>query len=126
MDDKYLVQELPDWLKEMIEKKLLNRMSRPEAEKLMYGTLSDLNSIFSKNGNADKPDVPIRNWRDYNIKIYGDELFKNYLKASNIKYQELEKNGIFAHFKCLVNFNEFFGINTFIGIHKLSESCNIL
>lgn len=49
MNKNILIRDLPEWLIKDIKKKLMKRMSRPDAERLMNGTLAELTPIFEKN-----------------------------------------------------------------------------
>ncbi len=48
MYEQILVRELPEWLRHLIRKQLSQRMSRPEVEALMKGSLADVDKILGK------------------------------------------------------------------------------
>ena len=48
MYEQILVRELPEWLRHLIRKQLSNRLSRPEVEALMKGSLADVDKILGK------------------------------------------------------------------------------
>lgn len=46
MSGEIVIRDLPEWLQNMIYKKLIGRMSSLDAESYMNGTIDNLNEIF--------------------------------------------------------------------------------